>query len=308
VRLRYLGIAGLVLLLVRPAVAWNYSGHWIIAAIAYDRLTPAARARVDDLIRRHPDYEMILTKDAPAEPGARAQYAFVRAAGWPDVIRSDPRFYDETRANSSPTPTVSGFPDMQRHPTWHYYNTPYTQDGSPVKMQSPPHLLSELPRLMREVASKTNLSQAAYDLPWVLHLIGDAHQPLHSSNRFLKSQPNGDAGGNYVFVRPGRTLHSVWDDAAAKRDMPYGRVLVTARELAKSLASPPDLSFSPEKWIEESFALVKSDVYTFGLKTGTKRRPIALPSGYITNAKRISRQRVAEAGYRLAAALNAALR
>jgi hypothetical protein len=103
-------------------------------------------------------------------------------------------------------------------------------------------------------------------------------------------------------------LHSVWDDAAARRDMPYGRVLVTARELAKSLASPPDLSFSPEKWIEESFALVKSDVYTFGLKTGTKRRPIPLPSGYTTNAKRISRQRVAEAGYRLAAALNAALR
>ena len=35
------------LLLALPAAAWNYSGHRIIAEIAYERLTPQARARVD---------------------------------------------------------------------------------------------------------------------------------------------------------------------------------------------------------------------------------------------------------------------
>src|SRR5206468_12659245 len=47
-----------------PAVPWNATGHRIIASIAYDNLTPAARARVDDLIRRHPDYESLFLKDA----------------------------------------------------------------------------------------------------------------------------------------------------------------------------------------------------------------------------------------------------
>ena len=45
----------ILLLATCPAWAWNAAGHRIVAAIAYDQLTPATRARVDDLIRRHPD-------------------------------------------------------------------------------------------------------------------------------------------------------------------------------------------------------------------------------------------------------------
>src|SRR5437660_4094878 len=106
---------------------------------------------------------------------------------------------------------------MMRHVTWHYYDIPLSGDGTPVVEQRPPHLLSELPRLLAEIGT-SDLQQAAYDLPWVEHLCGDAHQPLHATSRFLKSQPGGDAGGNFVFVQPGRTLHSLWDNAAAPRD------------------------------------------------------------------------------------------
>src|SRR5580700_5259865 len=87
------------LLLALPAAAWNYSGHSIIAEIAYERLTPQARARVDQMIRNHPDYNRIFTKDAPDpiknDPAALARYAFVQAAPWPDLLRGDKRFYDE---------------------------------------------------------------------------------------------------------------------------------------------------------------------------------------------------------------------
>ena len=57
--------------LVPPAAAWNGTGHKIVAAIAYEKLTPKVRARVDDLIRQHPDYAAVFIKDAPADPAAR---------------------------------------------------------------------------------------------------------------------------------------------------------------------------------------------------------------------------------------------
>jgi hypothetical protein len=288
----------------RPVFAWNFSGHWIVAAIAYEQLTPKARANADRLIRMHPDYTNIFTKEAPADPAERARFAFIRAASWPDEIRSDPRFYDETKAGAVATPALAGFPDTKRHSTWHYYDIPYSQDGSPVELQKPPHLLSELPRLIDEVGSN-DLPQAAYDLPWVLHLVGEAHEPLHATSRFLKSQPKGDAGGNFAFVPPGRTLHSLWDDAAAERDMPYAMVLSRSKELMTK--KPADMSRKPGKWLDESFALVKSDVYTFGTETGTREHPVTLPPGYEENAKRVAQQRITQAGYRLAAILNAKL-
>ena len=178
----------LTLTLAVPAWAWNYSGHRIVAVIAYDRLTPRARARVDLLIRNHPDYSGIFTQGAPKDPAARARYAFVNAAPWPDQIISDARFYDDVR-----TPFLPGFPDMMRHRTWHYHDVPISGDGTPVGEQPPPNLMTELPRLLAEIATATP-QQAAYDLPWIEHLTGDIHQPLHATSRYLQSQPKGDAG------------------------------------------------------------------------------------------------------------------
>ncbi len=291
-----------ILILAVPAAAWNFSGHWIVAEIAYERLTPQARARVDELIRRHPDFEMF-TKDAAADPAARARYAFVRAASWPDQLRSDIRFYDETRTDAQPTPLLPGFPDMMRHSTWHYYDIPISGDGTPVVEQQPPHLMTELPRLLSELA-KVDPMQATYDLPWVEHLVGDSHQPLHATSRYLKSQPMGDAGGNFVFVQGGRTLHSLWDDAAAPRDLTYEEVVRYTREITAENPLHELGSLDPKEWIAESFELDNSTVYTFGLETGSKEHPLVMQPDYEEKAKSVGRQRVALAGYRLAAVLN----
>jgi len=295
------------LLLAFPAGAWNYSGHCIIAEIAYERLTPQVRVRVDQMIRRHPDYKDIFIKDAPAEvaadPVALARYAFVHAAPWPDMIRGDARFYDEATPAAHPTPLLPGFPDMGRHGTWHYFDIPYSGDGTPVIEQQPPHLMTELPRLLAEIGIADS-QQAAYDLPWLEHLVGDAHQPLHLTGRFLRSQPKGDAGGNFVIVEPGRTLHSLWDDAAAPRDLSDAGVIRYADEITAEYPAGPPPSLDPTHWAAESFDLDKSAVYTFGLETGSKEHPLKLPSGYEERAKTIARERVAEAGYRLARALN----
>src|SRR5579872_3095202 len=174
--MRFFGLIAAWLAILPSAFGWNATGHRIIAAIAYDRLTPHARIRVDDLLKHHPDYATILTRNAPTDP-------------------------------------IPGFPDMKRHTNWHYYDTPYAPDGAAPGHQDPPHALSELPRLIREI-SKAPDDLAAYDLLWIEHIEGDLHQPLHCDSRFLKSQPKGDAGGNGVILGERRNLHSLWDGAA----------------------------------------------------------------------------------------------
>ena len=295
------------LLLALPAAAWNFTGHRIIAAIAYDRLTPAARAKVDALIQAHPDYATLFTAGAPAEPAARARAAFLYASTWPDVIRGDARFYDETKPEQMPTPVLPGFQNMGRHLTWHYYDIPYAPDGAKTTEQPPPHALSELRRILATIATAP-VAEAAYDLPWLEHVEGDVHNPLHATSRFLKSEPKGDAGGNFVYVTPTSNLHAFWDSQAGT-DASDAYVNKYANDLTAEYPAPGSLSLNPRRWLQESYRLVRSDVYSFGLATGTlatgtKEQPITLSAGYATRARRIARQRIALAGYRLAAVLN----
>jgi len=65
---------------------------------------------------------------------------------------------------------------------------------------------------------------------------------------------------------------------------------------------------APKIWAGESFKLDLSNVYTFGPETGSREHPIALPNGYVDNVTSVSEQRIAVAGYRLAAVLNDLLR
>ena len=294
----------LVLVLLTPgAQAWNFTGHRIIAAIAYDRLTPAARSKVDALIQAHPDYAAMFTAGV-TEGQARA--AFLYAATWPDVIRGDMRFYDETRVGFVETPLLAGFQSMSRHVTWHYYDIPLAREGAKPLLQKPPHALSELRRMLENIATESP-AEAAYDLPWLEHILGDVHQPLHATSLFTKALPKGDAGGNFVWVqppgRPAINLHAFWDNLAGT-DGSDAAVNAFASSVVAEYPQPENLNLNPNRWLKESFQLDKSDVYAFGARTGTKDQPVPLPAGYEEAAQKIARRRIAMAGYRLAQVLN----
>jgi hypothetical protein len=293
-----LGLLLLTLPLQAPLQAWNATGHRIVGAIAYDRLTAKARARVDELLRQHPDFKMLMGRDA-----------FLAASVWPDAIRGDTRFYDDTLPNAQPTPLLSGFASlgflsMARHTNWHYIDLPFSPDGTPLEPTPSPNALIELRRILKEA------DLSAYDLPWLVHLTGDVHQPLHCTSRFTKSQPHGDQGGNLVYVMPGRNLHALWDDLAGSvtTDAYVNRYAaeITA-EFVKARGQQPRLSKDPKKWVDEGFDLAKREVYTFGPETGSREHPLPLPPAYEENARRIARIQIAKAGFRLAAALNAKL-
>lgn len=284
-------LAGLLLLSL-PLEAWNYTGHRVVAAIAFDHLNPKAKEAVEALLKRHPDFA-----------SASGREAFLTAAVWPDTIKGDRRFYDDTLPDAKPTPLLPGFPDMARHTNWHYIDIPFSPDGTPLGPPKVPNALTELQRILKEPAL------TPYDLPWLLHLAGDVHQPLHCTQRFTRSQPQGDQGGNLVFVTPGRNLHSLWDDLAGF-DTSAAYVDRYAAEVTEEFTKggpAPALSKDPRQWVDEGFALAKKIVYTFGPETGTRENPIPLPEGYEVRAQKIARVQLAKAGFRLAEVLNSKL-
>jgi hypothetical protein len=99
----WLAIAALwaVSLTVGPARAWWDGGHMQIAAVAYDRLDPAVRAKVDALIKLNPDYSKWVDGVADAN---RDRLAFVHASTWADDIKGEDGYTDSGDPRPATTP------------------------------------------------------------------------------------------------------------------------------------------------------------------------------------------------------------
>jgi hypothetical protein len=136
----------------------------------------------------------------------------------------------------------------------------------------------------------------SYDLVWLLHLVGDAHQPLHAVGRFTKQIPSGDAGGNAELVIPatGETIafHAYWDRMFGGYSSPYGAVFDADDQDGLGSVAVNDAAAKiddPQKWIEESAELAKQYVYASPVSLG--RNAVLLTRDYETNARNIARSR-----------------
>src|SRR5262245_51097964 len=56
----------LCLTLSAPALAWNDTGHQVVALIAYKALDDATQKKVQDILMHHPHVEEYLAKNMPA--------------------------------------------------------------------------------------------------------------------------------------------------------------------------------------------------------------------------------------------------
>jgi len=92
-----------------------------------------------------------------------------------------------------------GYADFNRHKYWHFKNVPFSDDETATKEPPSVNAQSEI-ELMRTAlgASGTSDDIKSYDLVWLVHLVGDVHQPRHAVARFSKPLPNGDAGGDLL--------------------------------------------------------------------------------------------------------------
>ena len=301
-----------LLLLAIPVQGWNNKGHMVVAYIAYMELDDDVKLKVDALLQRHPDFHHKLTAFAGPPNGANYRLIiFMNAATWPDSIREDPRFYDETDPDSIPTPKLPGFPTMKKMKPWHYIDFPFSPDNSPL---AGPASINAL-KLMRASRHALNnqqvpLNNQAYLLAWLLHVAGDVHQPLHCTSRFTAAisppdYPEGDRGGNEFVIKPfpvpeanyrAENLHSFWDGVlGVKRELSSVRTLATS--IMNQHPKPTTINTNEQAWIDESFRLARSDVYTIDPDTSIK-------PAYFSNAQRLARERIAIAGYRIAEVLN----
>ncbi len=308
------GILCCATLLPARASAWWEEGHMQIAAVAYDRLTPAVREKVDFLIKLNPEYASWIAGH-PARKAA--QHAFVRAAVWADDIKNPPLEY--TEKDDKPTEPKAGqkigYYDNFMHKYWHFKDIGFSTDGTPVGDADPVNALTQIRVLTAGLATSSGLPDnvRSYDLVWLLHLVGDAHQPLHATARFSHDLPHGDQGGNKKKVIPATgeeiALHAYWDRILGSYSTPEGAIQDALINGDTKLPDPdPVLAMEadPDNWLRESEKLAEDVAYAEPVRSGME--PYMLDRQYETNARNIARQQAALAGARLANLINEALK
>jgi hypothetical protein len=290
--------------------AWFGFGHMAVAYVAYQKLTAEKKARVALLLKKNPYYNTKWKAMVPAGTPAdqRDMIIFMIAATWPDQIKSDSKYTDDGLSGGNrPAPGLLawqnvGYTDLNRHKYWHFIDTPFTQDNtSPLAAIPSPNAETEIAICRQTLTSSSNDKLKSYDLVWLLHLVGDVHQPLHSTTRVSAADLQGDNGGNSVKLSdPSRELHAFWDglpgDSSVIADViTYGKSLAAADPVLAQKADASD-------WISESFDIAQKTVYSAPIGAGNG--PFTLTPDYKDNAKKIADQRVALAGERLANLLN----
>jgi hypothetical protein len=297
--------AAALALAISPAQAWSDLGHMTIATAAWDLLTPPARAEADRLMRLHPSFAD-WTRDAVK--GGEGRIAFVHAATWPDDIKKDPAYSDGPVGEDGAAANL-GFSDHRRHRYWHTAGFPWSTDGTPGVEPREPNALERLRLFRRSLAAANAPDEVkAYDLAWTIHLVGDVHQPAHTTTRFSKLFPHGDHVATKVLVTIGdkqKTLHAYWDDLLGGRGTPEKAIAAAASKPAlRGLVAAPATDLDPAVWFVEGGALARRWIYTAEIGDGPG--PFALGDDHRRAAPKIADERAAVAAARLAGLLNEA--
>lgn len=267
------------------AFAWGYEGHEVVAAIARGYLTPQVRSRVDEMLAS--DHDTLTAHDMMDE------------ATWADSYRSS---HKETGSWH--------FVDIELdHPDLEAACFDFPASG-PVASQGPGHdcIVNKLAEFGRELADPaTSPAERLLALKFVLHFVGDMHQPLHDAD-------NHDKGGNCVLLSLGGprlvNLHSYWDTAtvASLGTDPKAVATMLAGRITPAQKSAWEKG-DARSWAMESFEIARTKVYTVGSAPGCARdqSPVNLPPGYEDMAREVVSIQLEKAGVRLAAVLNRAL-
>jgi hypothetical protein len=279
---------GLLALSLSPgALAWGPEGHRMIGEIAERHLNPKAKSRVLGLLEAD--------RLADGQPSGRRTLGEI--ANWADEIKD----------------TDWG----KRRGSWHYDDVPlcgaaeyakYCRNGRCASAQ----LARQIEILGNERARPGQRNEA---LKWVVHLVGDIHQPLHAANR-------GDRGGNRVRVSffgerdnppyGALNLHAVWDVHMVRRLVAHRggeRAIVSAPVAARDRSAWERGSVAD--WVDESHRIAGDTVYALLPVAASCSNKIvdvvALDGTYHAKAAPVIEIQIRKAGVRLARVLNEAL-
>jgi len=277
------------------AMAWSAAGHMVVAAEAWRELSPELRAKTTEILKMHPEYARWERGFEPGNPELDlAEYIFMRASVWPDEIR-------RTEGDSA----------QYDHPHWHYINYPVKPPDFPMEPDSLPgdNAVSGIAACEKTLLNPQAPAQLrAVDLSYLIHVVGDVHQPLHCATLVDNAFPGGDKGGNDFYVKPGSKgirLHSLWDGLLGRsynfRDQLHDAIKLQAEYPRKSL---PELerAKTAKDWSLESRLVAVNTAYRRGTLEGSRNEERAprLAAGYTQAAKQAAERRGVLAGYRLA--------
>lgn len=286
----------LSLLTAGPAVAWGDEGHKVVALIAWGMMTPRAKGAVN-IIMAH-DTDKLTAAD------------FASKATWADKFR-------DTSRGSTTAP-------------WHYVNLEiakpdlkaacfdFPKVGGPASSgPSNDCVVHKIEQFEQELRNPgTTADEKVLALKYLLHFVGDVHQPLHASD----DHDHGgncewvsfDGGGFFGMGRGSTKLHTYWDTNVVKKlgqDPKAVATLLTSQITAGELAQWQ--RGTARDWAIDSYNVARRTAYNLGPRPAcghaNESNASKLTPEYETAAKQAAALQLEKAGVRLATILNRAL-
>ena len=275
----------------RPALAWGDEGHEVVALVAQSFLEPAVRRRTLGLLASDPDH---LTA-----------HDIASAATWADKVRdantSDARV--KTRQWHFADIGIKEQPDLSKA----CFNFPTIPSGVPASNgPADDCVVDKIQEFAAELAApSTDLEEQIVALKFILHFVGDLHQPLHSSD-------DHDRGGNDKRVSAAgmraNNLHHYWDTEFVNQLGPDAKSI--ASDLIGHISTEQERKWAagkPSDWANETFDTSKKDAYG-QLPTPNASGSFRLTDDYVTMATQDVAIQLSKAGVRLAFILNQSLK
>jgi hypothetical protein len=304
-------LCGLMLLFWPSATfAWGCKGHQTVALIAEKHLTPEAKQFVQKLLTENP-----IDPKLNRYCGGATRDAMADASTWADDVRGE-----------------------RKNGPWHYIDIPRGSQHGPLEPFCGPEgcvtrAISEQLAILKD--PKADGAKRADALRYIIHFVGDLHQPLHTIT-------NADEGGNCVPVKYFRrnphehnhsyspNLHSLWDTAILERDAEGADAPEYAETLdalyATEMESWQKAGIHVDEWAWEGYDFAEGVVYgdltpkiaiepnvavhscadDNNIGERLLRQIIVVGEAYQEKAAPVAERRIAEGGVRLAMILNEA--
>jgi len=286
-----------LLLAITPAFAWGPTGHHIVAIIAEQRLSLESREKIHKLL-------------------LDGKYSMVEISTCADQIRGNPRGAPTPadvmcRSLAGEVPATNG--------TWHYIDIPVPTKSKTLDpfCKDDNCVTAKIKSFSEILRTSKDDSQRRQALLFLVHFVGDIHQPLHAAERAC------DRGGNSEhvnFIADGQkesnvALHHVWDTSEVELAMKRDRI--TDERVYAGILMAGIKPADAEKWVRasveqiawESYKLAVTKVYR-GIPfqnfcDNQKPAPLVtdLTRGYENSGSKVVREQLQKGGVRLAAIL-----
>ena len=249
--------------------AWDHPAHMTTAAIAFieiEKANPELADALELVFMKHPDTSPFWVAAGDTRGRERSRRMFIEGARWADDTKGT----------------------IHDRPTWHTARWPIMTDDAPHEAKAAAEGREGRPAgqaieaLVMNYAmlssAETNNSERASALTWLLHLVGDIHQPLHVSDQYSKAFPAGNGAGTLEYVMDPvngipMPLHLLWD-SNIYRSTELDDIDKVAINLVKKfprdkypeligLEGPGDF----ERWARESYQVAVDFAYGYGLET-----------------------------------------